>query len=60
MVWEPIPHEHTHILTHTQSHRQTEFYNIRYVALGRDQYLAVHKDETKSFKRLLNIVLDLS
>ena len=29
MVWEPIPDEHTHILTHTQTHRQTKFYNIR-------------------------------
>ena len=27
MVWEPVPDEHTHILTHT--HRPTEFYDIR-------------------------------
>ena len=28
MVWEPIPDEHTHRHT-TQTHRQTEFYDIR-------------------------------
>ena len=39
MVWKPIPDQHTNILTHRQTHGQTEFYNIRLSGLKLSEHV---------------------
>ena len=45
MVLEPIPDQHTYILTYSHTHRQIEFYNIRYTHMH--THMLIHTGETR-------------